>query len=226
MAVLLAVVVWAAYIALEPSVRRRWPHTLISWNRLLSGQYRDPLVGQHVLTAVGLGLLLQILYLLSQIVSPQFSSGANAALPHPALRFALGDILTGLASFATMGMGLLLFFFCLLLIVRWRWIAITIVLLFFMASQGASFGGEAVHGAYGAAAGLIMLFGLLRFGLLVVILLLFTMTVVDHTPLTLNPSLWYAPASYLALGTVAALVMYGLRTSIAGQPVLGALLDE
>src|SRR6185295_12973765 len=41
--------VWIFYIALEPVIRRRWPQTLISWTRLLSGEWRDPLVGRDVL---------------------------------------------------------------------------------------------------------------------------------------------------------------------------------
>ena len=40
---------WVLYIALEPYVRRRWPATLVSWNRLLAGSFRDPLVGRDVL---------------------------------------------------------------------------------------------------------------------------------------------------------------------------------
>jgi serine/threonine-protein kinase len=32
---------WLIYIALEPFVRRRWPHMLVSWTRLLSGAFGD-----------------------------------------------------------------------------------------------------------------------------------------------------------------------------------------
>ena len=51
---------WLLYLALEPHVRRRWPHTLISWSRLLAGRSQDPLVGRDVLigSAVGVGLML------------------------------------------------------------------------------------------------------------------------------------------------------------------------
>src|SRR6202044_1580286 len=40
---------WLLYIAREPSVRRRWPATLVSWSRLLAGGFQDPLVGRDVL---------------------------------------------------------------------------------------------------------------------------------------------------------------------------------
>jgi hypothetical protein len=50
---------WLIYISLEPYVRRWWPHTLISWARLLSGRVRDPLVGRDILAGLlaGIGLV-------------------------------------------------------------------------------------------------------------------------------------------------------------------------
>ena len=47
--------IWVLYIALEPYVRRRWPATLVSWSRLLAGDFRDPLVGRDVLAGCLLG---------------------------------------------------------------------------------------------------------------------------------------------------------------------------
>ena len=58
-ALLYAGVIWLAFLAFEPFVRRRWPHALISWSRCLDGRWRDPLVGQHVLIGcVMAGLML------------------------------------------------------------------------------------------------------------------------------------------------------------------------
>jgi len=44
-----AIVVWSLDMALDPVVRRRWPHMLISWTRLLSGRFGDPLIARDVL---------------------------------------------------------------------------------------------------------------------------------------------------------------------------------
>ena len=41
----LVCLMWIFYMALEPYVRRVWPETVISWNRLLAGKWFDPLVG-------------------------------------------------------------------------------------------------------------------------------------------------------------------------------------
>ena len=57
MSLFFASVTWMLYVALEPYVRRRWPHAIISWSRLLAGDWRDPLVGRDVLWGVLLGVL-------------------------------------------------------------------------------------------------------------------------------------------------------------------------
>src|SRR5262249_4989028 len=52
-----AAMVWAVYLAMEPYVRRHWPHSIISWSRLLAGRLRDPLLGRDLLLGVLLGLV-------------------------------------------------------------------------------------------------------------------------------------------------------------------------
>ena len=40
---------WLYYLAVEPFLRRRWPHRLIGWTRLLEGRFTDARVGREVL---------------------------------------------------------------------------------------------------------------------------------------------------------------------------------
>ncbi|HYI13279.1 MAG TPA: protein kinase [Thermoanaerobaculia bacterium] len=51
-ALLDAVLFALLYIAVEPYIRRRWPDRLIAWARLLSGKWRDPMVGRDVLIGI------------------------------------------------------------------------------------------------------------------------------------------------------------------------------
>jgi len=55
-AALAAGIVWMLYLALEPVVRRRRPELLVGWTRLLTGRWRDPMVGRDLLIGVTLGL--------------------------------------------------------------------------------------------------------------------------------------------------------------------------
>jgi hypothetical protein len=58
---LVSALVWTSYITVEPFVRRYWPESLISWNRLQAGQLRDPLVMSHVLAGLTTWLLITVL---------------------------------------------------------------------------------------------------------------------------------------------------------------------
>lgn len=49
LALFVSTLLWLFYMALEPYVRRWWPHRIVSWSRLLAGDFRDPLVGRDIL---------------------------------------------------------------------------------------------------------------------------------------------------------------------------------
>jgi hypothetical protein len=51
-AAVLAGLLSVAYLAVEPYVRRHWPESLISWNRLRRGRLRDPVVASHILAGI------------------------------------------------------------------------------------------------------------------------------------------------------------------------------
>ena len=48
------------YVALEPLVRARWPHTIITWGRLLAGRWLDAQVGSHILIGATAGALIWV----------------------------------------------------------------------------------------------------------------------------------------------------------------------
>jgi predicted Ser/Thr protein kinase len=43
------------YLALEPSVRARWPHSIVTWNRLLAGRWLDAQLSAHILIGAAVG---------------------------------------------------------------------------------------------------------------------------------------------------------------------------
>ena len=57
---LIAACIWDLYLALEPAIRRRSPHLLISWARLLAGRWRDAAVGRDVLVGAAAGALMAL----------------------------------------------------------------------------------------------------------------------------------------------------------------------
>jgi hypothetical protein len=68
---------------------------------------------------------------------------------------------------------------------------------------------------------------LLRFGLLPLVVSAFINPLLDHSPLTVDASSWYAPNSWLVLALVTGVAVYAFRVSLAGRPILsGAFLNE
>jgi hypothetical protein len=59
-ALLPTVLLWLFYLALEPYVRRWWPHRMVSWSRLLAGDFLDPLIGRDILIGAVLGMAMMV----------------------------------------------------------------------------------------------------------------------------------------------------------------------
>ena len=77
-ALLPASILWLFYLALEPYVRRFWPHTIISWTRLLGGGLQDALVGRDTLVGAVWGAGLALLFPLSALVPEWLGYGVAA----------------------------------------------------------------------------------------------------------------------------------------------------
>lgn len=69
---------------------------------------------------------------------------------------------------------------------------------------------------------LALLFVLIRFGLLPLMVSVFCSSFLLLMPLTFDSSVPYVSSSYLVLGTIAAIALYGLHTALAGRSIFGA----
>jgi serine/threonine-protein kinase len=228
--------IWACYIALEPFVRRQWPQLLFSWTRLLSGRFRDPLVGRDVLIGTAFGAFLGVVRESFFALPAWFN--VSGLSPRGFDRAALGgpsEVAGDLASLAGFAMVLALaatsLLFMFRLVLRKDWLAILVAgLLLSIAGLGFA-GAEQVSILLALlravlANGLI-LFVLLRYGILALAALSFTANVILAFPMTLDFSRWYAGSSLAALLVILGLAAYGAYTSLAGRPIFGAAsLDD
>ena len=223
---------WLYYIALEPEVRRTWPHTLISWSRLLSGRLRDPLVGRDVLVGVAAGLIWACLWLggvvvpdpipllTREIVSPP---APPLALATPALassRAALSVLLQYLYPSVLLAVYWLLGALVAFRLTHSRWVAqfllwlvLFLVAMILMDDQSAGI-------MPAAAAGLIVAV-VFRFGLLSTAVMAYVCVTQIYLPSTTDPTVWYAGASALGLAVAVGLGAYGFLVSLAGKPIFG-----
>jgi serine/threonine-protein kinase len=217
-------IMWLIYVALEPYVRRRWPGRIVGWSRLLAGGWRDPLVGRDLLLGALAGCAIVLLLFVRAIAAPWL----GAAPPRPDaiyMRVLLGmqyafSSLTAQVLRSLLFASVLMFLLLLLTIVtRREWVGV--VLLWVLVS-GFFFGSGnlALDIAFGAAASAVTLFVLLRFGMLALVFTEFFLLFFSAYPVTTDFDAWYAGMAAFGAALCVGLILYGLKTSLAGQPLL------
>ena len=122
---------WVYYVALEPFVRRYWPNSLITWNRLLSGRFRDVRVGRDVLVGwVAAAVLMATQFSAYHALVGQGASDPGAsAFPMNVetlmgARFGMSTLLGSALSATTGTIYLLLTLFLFRLTLRNKWLAV------------------------------------------------------------------------------------------------------
>jgi hypothetical protein len=213
--------IWTLYMAIEPWVRRQWPNTIISWTRLLAGSFRDPVVGRDILVGILLGifwiLLFQVRYIFMMHMGAAPSLGGTDALIGG--RFALG----GWIRKWPLSIQTALFFFLLLLglraLLRNRWLAAAVFVAIFAVPRGLASSYARVE-----LPALILVYAIavlivIRFGLIPLVLAIFTIDMLANVPFSADFSAWYMTTSILALLSVVAIAVWGFYHSVGGQPL-------
>jgi serine/threonine-protein kinase len=226
-----AMMIWLLYIALEPYARRRWPHVLISWKRLLGGQFRDPLVGRDVLLGAAAGTASALIFELTRRAPAWF--GEPPLQPQPYLHGAT------LTSFHDVGFRLFvngfssvfyaIVFLFMLVMLRLLLRSSLLAAVPWCLTLGAPLAGEhlAVEWTGGLVHAVLLFAVLTRGGLLAFVTSLYFLYCLQEAPLTVDPSAWvFAQVVPFAL-VLSTLALYGFRTSVGGQPLFGrALLED
>jgi serine/threonine-protein kinase len=215
----------AAYLALEPYMRKYWPDGLISWARLIGGKYRDPIVGRDVLLGAAAGVLLKVLWQFRFLV-PKWL-GAAPARPANILLETINGIGPAIAEFFSPSfmiipligvIGLVL----LRILLRRRGVAVTVfavivivipVLIILVSSDDA-----AVVGSVTALAWIVTVLGVsfifVKLGLLATIAMFFFFVKLENFPITLDSSAWYMGTSTAVLFALGALALWAFINAI------------
>jgi hypothetical protein len=209
---------WTLYIALEPVVRRHWPHALVSWTNVLSGRVSDPVVGRDVLFGVGLGVLFALIFrsLMFWSVDEGFSAQGDVDLLL-GLRHTVGVVLEE-APYAIR--NVLLYFFVLFVLrvlLRNQWAAAIAFTAFWTLVN--ALGNDRAW--VGALAGLLYFgtasFVVVRWGLLAFVVGAFVSPLLFDVPATLDASAWYFGNVVLLVTIVVGLALWGFYTSVGGR---------
>ena len=214
-----AALVCALYLAIEPYVRKHWPHAIISWSRLMTGQVRDPLVGRDTLYGVLLGMSWALIYALFYLMRLRAGDAPAFATTEYLLgtRHVIGSWLWQLAISVQ---GTLLFFFLMFIVrgvLRKPWMAVLAFVIIWTAIKTA--GNQHLLLTAFAAIYAVAAFTLMRFGFIVLATGMFTVDLLLNVPITTHLSSWYAGSSMFVVLTVSALALWGCYTALGGQKI-------
>jgi serine/threonine-protein kinase len=221
-ALLWGVLTWLLYMGVEPLLRRTWPASIVSWARLLSGRWRDPLVGRDLLLGSAAGVANVGIML---VVVRWFPRPAPEVLTSPALdslRFsrAFTHVLVfNLLDSILLALGALFVLVLIRRLVRSDWIA-ALIFAFVVVIPLSPIGPP--HSMTEATIRGLTIMGVVMLVVLRVGLLAFaTMQLVEHFvlrfPVTLDRDAWYFGSSTMALIVLGALAAYGCVVAVASH---------
>jgi hypothetical protein len=222
------------YLALEPILRRRWTQGIISWSRLLSGDFKDPLVGRDILIGAmlgGIGLLLRVL-----IFNFAGWIGMPPDIPNfPGVRsIGITDLGSGLVmQFSTALYGAFLITFILLfltLLFRRQWLGIAAgwIILSTLAIFSESVGiFSSVTWIFEVLLVTLFVVSVVpRFGVLTAVASIVFHHLIIFFPMTLNFTAWYAADFVIDFILLVAIAIYAFRVSLGGKRIFSNLLPE
>lgn len=217
---------WLLYLALEPIVRRNWPELVVSWNRLLAGDWRDPLVGRDVLIGVLTGVahfsLIYIAKLTERFFYKEFSVTTfpvNQSLS--GFRFSIASILGNAGGGMWAGFMFVCFLVILFLIFRRRLYAGLVLFVLMATVEILFFATSLAYLPATLAISVLMSVLIYRFGLVATVTSMFVFLSISNTLFTLNLSAWHAGSMFLTVLVILVVLFYGFRVSLSGKRIFG-----
>jgi predicted Ser/Thr protein kinase len=213
------------YIALEPLVRARWPHSIVTWSRLLAGRWLDAQVGSHILIGAAVGA---VVWVAAEWVSDWQAGGL---VPLGGLASSLGTR-QWLAAFANnmqgaLFFGLLVFFaICgLRRMVKRDVLAAILAALLLLLSSGRLFSSPdwkvflAIYiGMYS-----VLIFVLLRLGLVATVAAIFFIDSSNLITLGTDWKAWYAPAGLASFALLLGIAIFAFWRSLGSHELFASL---
>jgi hypothetical protein len=220
-----AATAWVLYVALEPYVRRRWPQALVSWSRILSGHFADPLVGRDVLVSAAAAASSVALFAAAQVAPLWRGRPVAPTLVEAYLDFLLGfpRLLAWLAGFVAvtavvMSLMLVLLFVLLTALLRGRvagagalWLVYTLVLVLGVRPLPEQL-------PFYAAMAAVVVWIVVRHGLLALALTYLLGGLLLEPLATARLGEWYGEPASLSYLLAAGLIGWGLYASVSGRP--------
>jgi len=217
-------IMWVVYLALEPAVRARWPHSIVTWNRVLAGRFRDAQVGSEMLIGVAAGALMWLgfrtmNYALGGNIEPtNWDFNLQAVL---GARQWIGSFASILGGALRTGIVVFLAVFGLRVLLRRDFLAVLAAAALFTLTESESLDeGWILFVVYMVVYG-VLIFLLLRFGLVASITTVFIVNSFNSITLGASLKTWYTPAGLASLCLLLGIAVYAFWRSLGGRELIG-----
>lgn len=205
-------------------MRARWPHSIVTWNRVLAGRWLDPQVGSHFLIGAAVGSVIWV----AGTVVQTWADKENNLGPGPSL-FAQGtrQWIAGHANTfsAALNIGLFGFFaiFGIRRAVRRDAVAAVVAALLFsaMEQQVVNSPNWPLMLAIFVAIFFVLIYILLRVGLVATIVSVFFINSYGAITLGTNWNTWFAPYGIATLLLLNGIACFAFWRSLGDRSLLG-----
>lgn len=229
----IGVMLWAAYIALEPLFRRRWPLSVVTWTRLVSGSnWRDPLVGRDVLAGaiggVAANCATSVIPLLFAAVRGMVPP--SITLPDIAILNGTRQVIAEIAGVPIRAIADALFPLALLILLRAVFRREWLAALAYFGVSCAMFlppASDKMSAFAGIALNVLVVLVLLHyFGFLSLVVMNLIDAMAAMAPVLWPPASWHTGILISMLAVIIAIAVYGYLTSLGGRRLFSADLLE
>jgi serine/threonine-protein kinase len=219
-----AAVLWFAYLALEPELRARWPHSIVTWNRVLAGRWRDAQVGSHILIGATAGLGIWIFFKAVIIIVSRHTQPVDWDVSLGGLlgaRHWIGVHAAGANDGLETGLFVFMTIFAMRQFLRRELFAALAAAALFTMSL------EDVRGPEWWLLGLIylvavsaLIYVLLRFGLVATIAAVFFIDALNNMVLGTDLNAWYIPSSIATFLLLLGIAIFAFWRSLGGRALI------
>ena len=223
-----ALILWLVYLAVEPAIRARYPHAMVTWNRLLAGRWLDAQVWSHVLIGAALGCMVWIWFMMPEMVARTRNVGDGGNL-----HYLLGTrawVGTGAGKLAeALALGPLVFAVtCGIrrLVRRDALAALATAVIFTFLGEEDVYNHRGIDlliviGLF-LAIYTVVAYVLMRMGLVATIALIFYVNSFNGLWLGTDWTTWYTPTGVATLTLMLGIAVFAFWRSLGGRELLGS----
>ena len=212
------------YLALEPALRARWPHSIITWNRVLAGRWNDAQVASDILIGTMVGALILVAVMIHDAsLASRYgldTLGGLYLLNGP--RYWITGMFGRVSEGVTTGIAIFFVLFGLRTILRRDWIAAIVGALILATLEGdlANAINWQVEFAVYAVVFAVLVFAMLRLGLVVTVVSIFTINLMNGITLGTDLTAWYAPTGFATMIVTIAITLWSFRRTLGDRELV------